>query len=55
MTPAETERMKRLCKRIQEEQDQQKCNKLVSELEPLLAGKERRLHPEPYKAESNNP
>jgi len=32
MTPEETEPLKRLCKRILEEQDQQKFNELVMEL-----------------------
>jgi hypothetical protein len=42
-----------LCKRIQEEQDQQKFNELMNELNTLLEGKERRLHPEQYKPQSN--
>src|SRR5579859_5238208 len=46
MTPEETERLKRLCKRILEEQDQQKFNELVMELNTLLASTERRLQPE---------
>jgi hypothetical protein len=42
-----------LCKRIQEEQDQQKFNELVTELNALLEGKERRLQPELHKPQSN--
>jgi hypothetical protein len=37
MTPQEIERMNRLCKLIQEEQDQQKLTELVIELKTLLA------------------
>jgi hypothetical protein len=53
MTPEEIERMNCLCKRIQEEQDQQKFNELVSELNNLLKAKERGLHREQYKPQSN--
>ena len=53
MTPEEIERMNWLCKRIQEEQDQQRFNELVVELNTVLERKERRLHPEPYKPQSN--
>jgi len=53
MTPEEIERMNFLCKRIQEEQDQQKFSELVSELNTLLEAKERKLRPEQYEPQSN--
>jgi len=53
MTPEETERMKRLCKRIQEEQDQRKFNELVMELNNLLEATGSGLHREQYKPQSN--
>jgi hypothetical protein len=53
MTPEEVERMKRLCKLIQEEQDQQKFNELVMELSTLPESTERPLHPAQRKPRSN--
>jgi hypothetical protein len=53
MTPEETERMQWLCKRIKDEQDQQRFNELVVELNTLLEGKGRRLQPEQHKPQSS--
>jgi hypothetical protein len=43
VTPEEIERMNWLCNRIEEEQDQQRFNELVVELNTLLEWKERRI------------
>ena len=43
MTPETRERMNALCKRIQEEQDRVIFNKLITELNELLAEKTGRL------------
>lgn len=53
MTPETRERMNSLCKRIQEEQDRATFNKLITELNELLAEKSDRLTSIQKKAESN--
>jgi hypothetical protein len=45
MTPEEKERMAALVQRIQVEQDQEKFTELVTQLNALLAQKDRRLEP----------
>jgi hypothetical protein len=43
LTPEEVERMKKLCKQIETEQDPDKFSQLVLELDELLARKNKRL------------
>ena len=43
MTPEEVERMKKLCKQIETEQNPDKFSQLVLELDELLARKNKRL------------
>ena len=53
MTPETRERMNALCRRIQDEQDMVVFNKLITELNELLAEKSDRLTSTPKKPESN--
>jgi hypothetical protein len=45
MTSEERERMNELCKKIQTERDPQIFDKLVRELDDLIAVKHERIHP----------
>jgi hypothetical protein len=47
MTPAETERMRKLCEQITVEKDQDKFLELVTELNDLLEQKNKRLDNSP--------
>jgi hypothetical protein len=46
MTPDEREKMDELCRRIQTEKDPQTFDRLVRELNDLIAVKHERIHPE---------